>query len=550
MRYASKDTVRKILIIAAVYVMAHLIMLTVSGFWWDDAAIINESAEERKEMHSQIGSVIGGIVTDICLLMPGWSYRILMFLEYFIGNVLVYLILKKIDFFTDIEAFWISLLYAVIPINDARILIACHWYSFMFLSFWVAFYLAILSRGGGSRKRKIVLRCMSLVCLYISFDTESLIVYSGLIILYLYYLELKKYYKDGCTGVSLLKKLPMTILHNIDNILVVLLWAFVKMTWFRPYGGYSERNTVTVPALFKSILYAPRGIYVTACVAVKSYFKFINVWTILVIVIICAVFAALVWKKKIPKTVMSGRLRSFWMILLGALVFEAGIYAYMVVRKSDHVTMSGINGRDSILLGLGTAIMMYFGFELIFGKFYIIREILCIACIMCGVLYFNSIYSEYQKDWYHQEAFGQEITTNEYILANDSFYVIDKTNYRTNATRTYSLASYAKGVTGQESRCFSMELAYIFDENYADKKIVGMKDYVQDGVLDGIIVLDMEDISYFESLKIRFYEAFDNEKYQACIREKSKVRLIPISKEESDKLRKEFLENGKVEIAP
>jgi hypothetical protein len=154
MRCVSKDTARKILIIVVVYVMAHFIMLTVSGFWWDDAVIINESAEERKEMHSQIGSVMGGIVTDICLLMPGWSYRVLMFLEYFIGNVLVYLILRKIDFFTDNEAFWISLLYAVVPINDARILIACHWYSFMFLMFWAAFYLAILSRGVEAGREK------------------------------------------------------------------------------------------------------------------------------------------------------------------------------------------------------------------------------------------------------------------------------------------------------------------------------------------------------------------------------------------------------------
>jgi hypothetical protein len=238
------------------------------------------------------------------------------------------------------------------------------------------------------------------------------------------------------------------------------------------------------------------------------------------------------------------------MILLGAVVFEAGMYAYAVVRKSGYVAMSGVRGRDSILLGLGMAIMMYFGFELIFGRFYIIREILCIICVMCGILYFNSIYSEYQKDWYHQEAFGQEIITNEYIIANDSFYVIDNTNYRTGATRTYSLSSYAKSITGQENRCFSVELDYIFDENYADVTLEGFRDYVQDGVLDGIIVLDMEDVSYFESLKMRFYEAFDKEKYQNCIREKSKVKFIAVSKEESDKLREEFLKNGRVEISP
>jgi hypothetical protein len=216
------------------------------------------------------------------------------------------------------------------------------------------------------------------------------------------------------------------------------------------------------------------------------------------------------------------------------------MYPYTVVRNNYWVSINGVFGRDSMLLALGTSLLIYFGLEFVFGDFYRVRIMLYTVCIMFGILHFNRMYSEYQKDWFHIEAFGQAVLGNEEIYNNDSFYVIEKTNYVTKATRFYSLNFYSKDITGDDSRCFTTDLQYIYDEPTYAVAGYGMGEYVHDEVLDGIIVLDMEDISYGEMLKMRFYEAFDTEKYNQMISEKSKVSYVPVSREISEQIKKDY----------
>ena len=181
------ETVLHIILLTAIYCSAHWFLLILSGRWRDDWVNITGNQVVSAELKMMLGSPLLEI-TNLPRKFIG--HRPLSFVFFLIGGFLVYYILRTLDFLSSREAFWLSSLYMVIPINDARVFGSCYKYSAGLFLFWVAFALTAVWAGiRGSVS--YILRIITWGILVLSYNTESILLFTLLIALYLYYFETK-----------------------------------------------------------------------------------------------------------------------------------------------------------------------------------------------------------------------------------------------------------------------------------------------------------------------------------------------------------------------
>lgn len=169
-----------------IYCISQWLLCAISGQWWDDWCIWLNDLAGLKSMFWEMGLPWETYNLLSVMWIPNWGYRVVVFLLFLTIGLLFYEILCRIDFFTNEDAFWIAAIAMTVPVNDARITLICYGYSLSFALFVIAFFL-VTRLNDRTGYRKIIMRIISLVCLIYSYTMGSLLVFTGLIWLYLFY---------------------------------------------------------------------------------------------------------------------------------------------------------------------------------------------------------------------------------------------------------------------------------------------------------------------------------------------------------------------------
>ena len=172
--------------LALIYTAAHFMLCLISGQWWDDWCYWINGPEQLISLYSASGIPMQAYYILSVMWLPNWGYRIVVFVLFILVALLFYEILRGMDIFSEDDAFFIAAVALTVPVNDARTVLNCFAYTVEIFLFMAGFLLATkINLFSGAKK--YLIRIVSLILLVGSYTMESLLVFTGIIWLYLLY---------------------------------------------------------------------------------------------------------------------------------------------------------------------------------------------------------------------------------------------------------------------------------------------------------------------------------------------------------------------------
>ena len=204
-------------------------------------------------------------------------------------------------------------------------------------------------------------------------------------------------------------------------------------------------------------------------------------------------------------------------IFYSLCILTLALMAYVLIRE-EIISLNGVQGRDSILVPFGLALLIYSLLNFVKSKY---KHYLYVVVVALGISSFNMLYLEWQKDYYYQLAM-ERLFVNETIKDNDTFFLADLNESKVKGQRFYSLNANAYNVYNDETRLFIPKVSnlYLLNSESALKHAIEaldyaymMKDYKPDDrYLDAVIVYNC-DLNYLDTIRLKYYEMFDNNRF-------------------------------------
>ena len=536
-KYSKHDRVflRHIMLLSIIYLLTNWFMLVISGRWWDDWGLYLRNVECVHEAMMQQGLPLEAYLLRSVWWLPHEGYRIVVFALFWAGSLLLYCGLRRSDIFAEPECFWITALYITVPINTARLTLICYGYSVGLFSFWLAFYLTTRwYRTQGYRR--MIMRAGILLLLIFSYNTESVMAFTLLILMWLYYMDLRGTDVRGLRVSELLRRIAAVVFRYIDFLAAPVIFYFGKRILFPCYGSYDTYNYVdwrTLPGLAVRL---PLYLIDTLGNVIDNYAPgskkdlLLAAAAVLLGMQVCVFFK----KRYGGDEARENNLRTAVLFALGAVFFAIGALPYIAVRKGG-ISAAYVQGRDSLLLGTGIAFMAYYGVKLFVRERF--RPLFCLAVMALGAGYLNRAYLDYQKDWYYQLQFQAEIAVNEDIQAGHNLLCIfaEPSPY----SRYYQLNGNSYAAIGSEDKLYLQGTAGIPDFLELASTALDASQYLADydfdnKVLDGIVFINNAPISDGEALRLRWQEIFDRDGFMKQISDSRDIEFAPLDEGESE----------------
>jgi len=524
-----------------IYILAHWFILVSTGRWWDDWVYADHDAGYLMDVMKQSSVPLAGVVNIVIWYIP---YKLCTFLMFYADGIFLYKILNGMDLFSEDAAFWVSTLFLIIPVNDARITYICFNYTLGLFCYLLSFYLItrwIRQEG----KTRIITRILSLLILIPAFNAESVMLMVVLMLLYLYYEELKTGWEWKEIRLNI-KKLFFAVVHYIDYLLLPIVNYFGTKILFPGYGFYGGHSYVLWDDLPHTIMLSPWYTWLTFK-NIFSNWEFtmtdkpekIILYLVVYAVAIGGTVFLFIRKSKSGQHEKISIRKTLYCLGLGILTFYLGVFPY-VVKRGRKIDVVYAEGRDSLLLGIGTAIIIYY---LIYLFRVLLKEggtrIILVCFRVSGVIYFNNRDLEWEKNYYQQLQIRDEIASNQQILDNDTFIVIDMG--ATFFNMFYQTNGNSWAATGEETRFYMTgvaDLERLFGLNEDSWYLNAMmKDYdYTDKTIDGVIYANYNTnyIGRATVLKQKWNEFFNRDAFNQWIRETKDIKYYPVTPEQSD----------------
>lgn len=400
---SNKRIVRHVLLIISIYFLLHGFMLILTGTFHDDwLSYFHDVATKNMEGYES-GRPYYSFVIELVWNLPGYGYRVLAFFTYLASYLFTYGIFCNIQEVGRCKALLITMISMALPINDARVLLANYPYALGMMFFFAGGY--VLTRNL-QKINKIWIRLSVLFLFLLSFTLNSNLVLYGIVILYL-----------------IIKNGPQKVYTIIDFIAIPILFFVINQKLFPVYGAYTNYNLVTLDRVKWALKSTPEIITETYVSLVRIIGKEnTKVWIVLLLVSFFLLAVRLFIRKRNKQEdnqeqTANGEQRDGILFLMGTIALVAGLLSYTVVRQYPNIAITGIQGRDSIQMGLGVAMMV------IGGANRRIRTGVVSFIVFAGMFHFNTWYMNYQTEWYRQLAYQKKIVEVDDVFEGGNFIV-------------------------------------------------------------------------------------------------------------------------------
>lgn len=503
-----KDIIRNLVIISVIYLLTHGFMLVLTGTWWDEKTWFFCSKEKMWEVSLQLGKPSTYFLMLFIRTIPEWLGRILIFILYYLTSLGIYIIYRQLPFIDNKICTFMTLIYIVIPANDARVLRGVFPYTIGYFFFIFGFCLLIALQKKYNYKNNL-LRILVLLTFTCSYILNSNLVFYAIPLLYIF--------------IYIIKNKKLKICYKfLDFVILPFAYFIVKNKFYPAYGSYVGYNSVSLDKIIqggidsiieciytlKNIGYLyERYIWIGASGGIIVFLLFLMLKIVQKINI----------KRKCYNTTALGRVTLFF---IGCLVMYLGVFPYKVVGHEQ--ILVGVGGRSSILIGGGAAIIIYAIISWLPYAYF--RTYIGIIIVICGICHFNYFYLLYQQDYYRQLDMVYELKENQDLLYEKK-NILYLTDYQSeiDVTRFYSLNSNAKDAFGDESH-FIMngisDYSYLNDSEdtmymFVNNGDYQMKDYEvgRNDEIEAIIVYH-DGIKLRETLMMKFLEIVNDEKFE------------------------------------
>lgn len=371
------------------YLVAHGgILLIPNAIYWDDwvlyradpIAVIERFTQQAGTMFYLEGHL------HLAMLSAGtWLYKSFTFVLMFASGMLLNLILKRHERLSDEVRFFVVLLFLLLPFNMARVALVDFRYTACYFLFFLAWFLVERHR------------VLALVLFFLSFNTNSLLVFYAAPILDLMY-------RRG--HISSWKSILNFSIKYVDFMALPFIYFVIKIYYFSPTGlysgynqGYSLKNLMYLPLFQLSDLFATSvSIGLTLFLSLCSF------------LLIRRTFGNATHPQKNP-----------WSLLaLGLFVFILGAFPYWILGLLP--TFGEWSSRHQLLLPLGSALIIVAlsSFDTVGGKTVVI-SIFVGASLAHNMSSYASLFGDWQKQQQLIGLFSQnsDIEQAELILIED-----------------------------------------------------------------------------------------------------------------------------------
>jgi hypothetical protein len=326
-----------------------------------------------------------------------------------------YQILVTTRLFEKNEALILTLLATLVPYNFARITVACARYGLCYLLFLVAFLLVVKYMSS----RRVVTRVAALILFFVSFDTNSLLLFYIIALAYIAYRE-----RDSLRS---LRDVVRKCVEYIDFLLLPLVYYAVKTLFFVPYGIYADYNSISAQNI-------DRSPYEFLLVMRHSFVGVIwgSLTTAASALVASALLIFLTYWLVGRRVQLSGEAarhgsaaRRFW---LGVLLLYAGVLPYLAIGRDGATFGLEWESRDQLLLGIGAAFVLYYALDYLSKRLRLgpwPARAVFVLLIAAFIVTNMTVYLAFQADWFKQVAIVENVEDLPVVKDNATFTVQD-----------------------------------------------------------------------------------------------------------------------------
>lgn len=419
----SEGRIKVIIYYLVVYLAMHGgIFFLADAVYWDDWTLYRMDRLDVIDTFRQQNfiSIYVGHIHNIFMGIGLWLYKLVTFLAIFFTAVFLDLILRKFHYLDKNLRVCIVLLFLSLPFYWARVAMIDMIYTLCVFLFFSASYFYWTSR------------ILSLILFFLSFTTNSLLVFYAIPFLSFYYLA----NKDAYLNVESLFRFSI---KHIDFILLPFVFFAIKNLYFQPYGifdGYNQH--FGIQNLFTS--------------AAKTLIDLFQLEARLINVLIAyLVIYKLVFKFKLfSLSSANSSKKTINLYYLGLFFLLMAVFPYWIL---GHVTkFSEWTSRHQLLMPLGTAFIFT---GLIFATKLAYRRIIAsLIFSICFVLNFSTYVSLYY-DWKKQVQIIDQFRNND-VIKNSNVILISDATVKSNALdrvyRVYEWNGLMEAAFGDQKR--------------------------------------------------------------------------------------------------
>lgn len=465
MKQLFADNKKSIIIISIYHLLSQGLILLVSGRWFDDWCGVNISNEGLLQWALESGKPDVFPIIYVAEHLPSIFYKTFIFITYLVAAIIFYFVGKKIFSYSNSRALILALVYMSIPANDIRIEKYGMPYTVGFLLFTIGFFLITHYYEDLKAWRRIVI----LAVFFFSFILNSLLVFYGLVLLYILWKERN------------IKR----IIKKIDFFILPFVFFVLKNLFFPAHGMYSAYNQVSVVTIGHGI----KNVFVVARTVLRTVLLQMlePTYVIIVSLFFCFVFYIVETIMKNNKlqfdTIDEQRGKNIISFFIGVIMLLAGLFPYAVTKNASNITTSGFNGRHSILAPFGIAIMICSVLFYICNKKTIL--VLLSVFLLSGIQYFSHWYVNYQAMYYWDRGLQEYLSQHPELGECKTVFMV------------------GGGVNGYGIK-WRVGLNFyhyngIFEEVYGNEDRVVMDEYSGIGVgQDGLVTVSLHGVSLIE----------------------------------------------------
>jgi hypothetical protein len=339
----------------------------------------------------------------IFLLSIGpWVYRVLTLLTYFFSGIFLDSILNKYSSIETETRFLIVLFFLILPFNWARVTLICTPYAICHFLFFLAWFLMNKNR------------LLAIVFFFLSFNTNSLLVF--------YLLPFfDTYYKSLVNSRVSLKSLLSFSLRYFDFVLLPFLYFAIKLIFYKPtgpYEGYNEGYSLT-------------SLFLSPVQMVYGWSK-VSVSLVLLLVLTLVIYNV-IFRTRLNIAKSKTNHNPYVFLLVGMTVFLCGAFPYWIL---GYVPVAfDWDSRHQLLLPLGFSIILV-GFLGLARNFYIKNLLLSVFLSVC-ILMNVAAYRDCYIDWQKQSDLIAQFSQNDVIKNSQLVFFDDRTEDLNAFSRKY-----------------------------------------------------------------------------------------------------------------
>lgn len=419
------------LVIVVVGLVTHGLLLLNDGIYWDGWLVYSSFMEKAPDYLSLCFAGAGrpmelcfhrlmGRFPDIIL-----GYKWVAFLSVVFAAMLVYTICRESNLVNRGESLLIAIMALVYPAFHVGVEMTITAYLFFYLLFFLAVWLAFKSENA-----KGVIRCLwrafALVFFFFSFSLNSLLVffYGFILVLMLHARQWQ--------GFSLRQTAVLFLPRHIDYIILPFLF-WVLNGWFFPlsefYAHASDKLFKLDGASIKNCFIGFLQ-YAVCDQWADAWGKLLALPRFMLLILLLAYWAYNAFRMEKFRC-FSSENRAWYFIIIGVVIFVAGIFPYLVVGAFPKIY--NWDTRHAILLGLPVAFVITGITKLVFStkdgvisKFgFMFLSFIIIAFILTN----NHNYIAWQARWINDRSVMTNLS--KMTIANNiaTFWINDNTAF-------------------------------------------------------------------------------------------------------------------------